>query len=200
MLADVLEQEKPTYRQVSKGRPNNDAKYVNEVKKRFDISWSVDSVRLTETESLDGIFLLITNIKEMTAEEILRAYQRQPIIEKRFSQLKTNFSVALVCSRPVTRMEDLLAVYFFVLIVQTSLGRDLPQVMERAKFESLPLCPESPACGHPTTRKLLDLVDGVQRHELTLPRCEMESMVPQLSPLQKQILKLLGMSGKTYGE
>ena len=102
-----LSKRKPTYRQVSKVRPNNDAKYVKEVKKRFDTSWSVDSVRLTETESLDGIFLLITNIKEMTAKEILRAYQRQPIIEKRFSQLKTNFSVAPVCSRPVTRIEGL---------------------------------------------------------------------------------------------
>jgi len=72
--------------------------------------------------------------------------------------------------------------------------------MERAKFESLPLCPESPACGRPTTRKLLGLVDGVQRHELTLTGCGLEFMVPQLSPLQKQILKLLGITAKTYGE
>ena len=91
MLADVLEQEKPTYRQVSKGRPNKNTKYAKEVRKRFDISWSIDSVRLAEAESLDGIFPLITNIKEMTAEEVLRAYKRQPIIEKRFSQLKTDF-------------------------------------------------------------------------------------------------------------
>ena len=51
------------------------------------------------------------------AEETLRAYKRQPIIKKRFSHLKTDFSVAPVCLRPVTRIESLLAVYFFVLIV-----------------------------------------------------------------------------------
>ena len=44
MLADVHEQEKPTYRQVSKCRPKNKTKYVKAVKKRVDISWSIDSV------------------------------------------------------------------------------------------------------------------------------------------------------------
>ena len=64
LLVDVLEQEQPTYRQVSKGRPNKNTKYVKQVKKRFDISWSIDSVRLAEVESLDGIFPLITNVSD----------------------------------------------------------------------------------------------------------------------------------------
>ena len=200
LLVDVLEQQKPTYRQVSKGRPNKNTKYVKEVKKQFDISWSIDPVRLAEAESLDGIFPLITNIKEMTAEEVLRAYKRQPIIEKRFSQLKTDFSVAPVYLKSVTRIQALLAVYFFVLIVQTLLERDLRQAMERANIESLPLYPEGRACRRPTTRKLLDLFDGVQRHQLTLSGREPECMVTQLSPSQKQIVKLLGISAKSYRE
>jgi len=39
----------------------------------------------------------------------------------------------------------------------------------------------------------------VQRHELTLPGHEPEVMVTELSPLQKQVLKLLGISDKSYG-
>ncbi|MDA1054094.1 MAG: hypothetical protein O3C40_26905 [Planctomycetota bacterium] len=92
-LVDVVEQEKPTYRQASKGRPGKDTKYIKSVTTSFDISWSVDPIRLVEAESLDGIFPLITNAKGLTAEEVLRAYKRQPIIEKRFSQLKTDFAV-----------------------------------------------------------------------------------------------------------
>jgi transposase len=199
LLVDVLEQDKATYRQAGKGRPNKNTKYVKKVKKRFDISWSVDSVRWAEAESLDGIFPLITNVKEMTAEEILRAYKRQPIIEKRFSQLKTDFSVAPVYLKSVTRIQALLAVYFFVLIVQTLLQRELRQAMQRAKIETLPLYPEGRACRRPTTRKMLDLFDGVQRHELKLSGREPEVMVTQLSPLQKHILKLLGISEKSYG-
>ncbi len=196
---DVLEQDKPTFRQASKGRPGKDTKYVKKVKKQFDISWSVDPVRVAEAESLDGIFPLITNVKQMTAEEVLRAYKRQPIIEKRFSQLKTDFAVAPIYLKSVTRIQALLAVYFFVLIVQTLLERELRQAMERAGIESLPLYPEGRACRRPTTRKILDLFDGVQRHELTLPGCEPEVMVTELSPLQKQVLKLLGISEKSYG-
>ena len=196
---DVLEQDKPTFRQASKGRPGKDTKYVKKVKKQFDISWSVDPVRVAEAESLDGIFPLITNAKPMTAEEVLRAYKRQPIIEKRFSQLKTDFAVAPIYLKSVTRIQALLAVYFFVLIVQTLLERELRQAMKAAGIESLPLYPEGRACRRPTTRKILDLFDGVQRHELTLPGREPEVMVTELSPLQKQVLKLLGISDKSYG-
>jgi transposase len=199
LLVDVLEEEKPTYRQASKGRPGKNTKYVKQLKKRFDISWTVDSLRLAEEESLDGIFPLITNVKEMTAEDILRAYKRQPIIEKRFSQLKTDFAVAPIYLKTVTRIQALLAVYFFVLIVQTLLERELRQAMARAKIESVPLYPEGRDCRRPTTRKILDLFDGVQRHELGLPGCEPEVMLTQLSPLQKQILKLLGVSATSYG-
>jgi transposase len=198
LVVDVLEETKPTYRQASKGRPGKHTKYVKHVKTSFNISWSVDPVRLAEAESLDGIFPLITNT-QLTAEEVLRAYKRQPIIEKRFSQLKTDFAVAPIYLKSVTRIQALLAVYFFVLIVQTLLERELRQAMERAKIESLPLYPEDRACRRPTTRKLLDLFAGIQRHELTRPGGEPEVMVTQLSPLQKQILKLLGIAENGYG-
>ena len=86
-----------------------------------------------------------------------------------------------------------------MLIVQTLLERELRQAMEGAGIESLPLYPEGRACRRPTTRKILDLFDGVQRHELTLPGREPEVMVTELSPLKKQVLKLLGISEKSYG-
>jgi transposase len=199
LLVDVLEQEKPTYRQASKGRPGKDTKYIKSVTTSFDLSWSVDQVRLAEAESLDGIFPLITNAKGLTAEEVLRAYKRQPIIEKRFSQLKTDFAVAPIYLKSVSRIQALLAVYFFVLIVQTLLERELRQAMERSQIETLPLYPEGRKCRRPTTRKILDLFDGVQRHELTLPSRQPEVLVTELSPLQKQILKLVGIPAKSYG-
>ena len=200
LLVDLLEEEKSTYRQVGKGRPSKDTQYVKQVKKQFDVSWSVDPVRLAEAEALDGIFPLITNVKALTAEEVLRAYKRQPIIEKRFSQLKTDFVVAPVYLKTVQRIQALLAVYFFVLIVQTLLERELRQAMQRGKITSLPLYPEGRACRRPTTRKILDAFDGVQRHELTLPGHEPEAMVTELSPLQTEILNLLGLSAKSYGQ
>ena len=200
LIVKVEEREEQTFRQATKGRPGKDTKYVKEIKKRFEISWSIDPIRLAEAEATDGIFPLISNVKEMTAEEILRAYKRQPIIEKRFSQLKTDFAVAPIYLKSVTRIQGLLAVYFLALIVQTLLERELRQAMERAKVKSLPLYPEERACRCPTARKVIDLFDGIQRHELKQPGRETEVMVTELSPLQKQILKLLGIPEKSYGQ
>jgi hypothetical protein len=118
----------------------------------------------------------------------------------RKSALKTDFVVAPVYLKTVQRIQALLAVYFFVLIVQTLLERELRQAMQRGKSTALPLYPEGRACRRPTTRKILDAFDGVQRHELTLPGHEPEAMVTELSPLQMEILNLLGLSAKSYGQ
>jgi transposase len=199
LVVDVEELEEATYRQASKGRPSKNTKYVKQVKTRFDISWSINQTYMAQAEATDGIFPLISNVSEMTPEEILRAYKRQPIIEKRFSQFKTDFAVAPIYLKSVTRIQGLMAVYFLALIVQTLLERELRQAMARAKIESLPLYPEERACRRPTTRKVIDLFEGIQRHELKQTGCDVEVIVTELSPLQKQILKLLGIPEKSYG-
>lgn len=199
LATEIHEQEQATYRQARRGRPNQQTKYVKQVTKRFDLTWSLDPVRLAEEAACDGMFPLISNVEEMTAEEILRAYKRQPIIEKRFSHLKTDFAVAPVYLQSVSRIQALLAVYFFVLIVQTLLERELRQAMQRGRVKSLPLYPEGRACRRPTTRKIIDLFEGVQRHELCTSGRESEVMVTELSDVQKQILTLLGIPSKSYG-
>ena len=199
LVVTIEEREEETYRQATKGRPSKNTKYVKDIKKRFEISWNIDPIRVAEAAATDGIFPLISNVCEMTAEEILRAYKRQPIIEKRFSQFKTDFAVAPIYLKSVTRIQGLMAVYFLALIVQTLLERELRQAMQRANIKSLPLYPEERACRCPTARKVIDLFDGIQRHELKQPGREPEIMLTELSPLQKQILKLLGIPEKSYG-
>ena len=107
--------------------------------------------------------------------------------------------MAPVYLKSVSRIQALLAVYFFVLIVQTLLERELRQAMQREKVKSLPLYPEGRDCRRPTTRKVLDLFAAVQRHQLSTSGQESEVMLTQLSSLQKDILKLLGISSRGYG-
>ncbi len=132
-------------------------------------------------------------------EESLRAYKRQPIIEKRFSQFKTDFAVAPIYLKSVTRIQGLLAVYFLTLIVQTLLEQELRQAQEEANIKSLHLYSEDRAYRCPTARKVIALFDGIQRHELKQPGQETEVMVTELSPLQKQIFGLLGIPANSYG-
>jgi transposase len=195
----VRDQETALYRQAVPGRPGPDTPYVREVLTRFGLSAEVDHAQLEREALGDGVFPLLTNQREMTAEEILRAYKRQPLIEKRFSQFKTDFAVAPVYLKEVSRIQGLLGVYFLALLVQTLLERELRRAMERDGVEYLPLYGEQRDCRHPTTRKLIDAFDGVQRHELTLPKTQAEVLRTDLSPLQRRILKLLRIPAQTYG-
>ena len=71
----------------------------------------------------------------LSALESLLAYKRQPTIEKRFEQLKTDFAVAPVWLKDVRRIEGLLHVYFIVLLVEALLERELRRGMDRAGLE-----------------------------------------------------------------
>jgi transposase len=65
----------------------------------------------------------------MSALELLLAYKQQPMIEKRFGQLKMDFVVAPVFLKEVSRIQALLCVYFLALLVESLLERELRRAM-----------------------------------------------------------------------
>jgi transposase len=196
---EILEVEQEHFRQTHRGRPTKDTKYKREVELRFDIQWTVDADAMEAALSGDGVFPLISNIKDWSAAEILQAYKRQPIIEKRFSQLKSDFQVAPVYLKSVSRIVGLLAVYFFALMVQSLLERELRQAMEKTNKVSIPLYPEGRACRRPTTRQLIDVFEPLMRHTIHRTASDdFEIFATELSPIHRTILKLLGISTTDY--
>ena len=195
----IEEKEDAQYRQAQPGRPSKHTKYKKETRPRYHLTWELDAVAFANAELEDGIFPLLTNDKQLTAEEVLRAYKRQPIIEKRFSQFKTDFAVAPVYLKDVGRIQGLLAIYFFVLLVQTLLERELRQAMASKGIESLPLYPEGRPCSRPTTARVIEVFEPIQRHLLMVGDNEPECLVTELTPLQRQIIKLVGLSPAEYG-
>ena len=79
------------------------------------------------------------------------------------------------------------------LLVESLLERELRRAMESERIESLPLYPEGRACRRPTARKVIDLFEEVQRHELSAGRRPAVVFTTKLSRLQRRILRLLGM-------
>lgn len=195
----IEEQEIKHYRPTTRGRPSPSTRYVCDVQSRFALSAEVDQEQLDRETLGDGVFPLITNQRQMSAEELLRAYKRQPLIEKRFSQFKSDFCVAPVYLKEVSRIQGLLCVYFLALLVQTLVERELRQAMAREGVEHLPLYGEDRECRRPTTRKVIDAFEPVQRHVLSLPDGRQEVLNTQLTPRQCQILELLGLPADTYG-
>ena len=201
LRVEIHQQQQERYRQASRGRPSQNTKYKREVKTRFDLTWEIDGGQLDRAVAGDGVFPLITNIPDWNAKQVLEAYKRQPIIEKRFSQLKTDFRVAPVYLQNVGRIVGLLAIYFFALMVQSLLERELRQAMASQGVDSLPLYPEGRACVRPTTRQLLDFFEPVSRHTLMKGDAVFEaSFSTELSPLHRTLLKLLRVPATDYSD
>ena len=199
VVVRIEEREEADYRQATPGRPTKETKYVKQSRLRFEIGWQVDQAALSLAEREDGVFPLISNDRTLTAEQVLRAYKRQPFVEKRFSQFKTDFAVAPVYLQDVARISGLLAVYFFALMAQTLLERELRQAISAAGIKSLPLYPEGRPCARPTAHRLIELFEPVQRHVLQIGDSEPQLMITELTPVQRQVLDLLGLSPDSYG-
>lgn len=195
----IEEREDAEYRQASSGRPNSKTQYVKKTRDRYDLTWELNQEALSRAEREDGVFPLLTNDRALSAEEVLRAYKRQPLIEKRFSQFKTDFAVAPIYLQDVGRITGLLAVYFFALVVQTLLERELRRAMKAAGVTSLPLYPEDRPCARPTAHRLIDLFEPIQRHELHVDDGEPRIMVTELTPVQRRVIELLGLPPDEYG-
>ncbi|MFO7907168.1 MAG: IS1634 family transposase [Pirellulaceae bacterium] len=187
------------FKQATRGRPGKETRYVKEVRVRYRLTWELETSQIEEDEITDGVFPLVTNQHEMPAAEVLKAYKRQPLIEKRFSQFKSDFEVAPVYLKEVTRIQSLLCIYFFALMVQTLLERELRGALEASGYDTIPLYPEHRDCSAPTTRRILDIFDNVQRHTLSGGTGEPQMFVTQLSPLQRWIASWFDLSSRKYG-
>ena len=199
IVTEVQPQTRETFHQDHRGRPGKDTHYVKKVATRFDLAYRIDDAQVAAEASGDGIFPLVTNVTELSERELLHAYKRQPTIEKRFSQLKTDFEVAPVYLKAVHRIQALLCVYFFALLLEALLERQLRQAMQRDEIEALPLYPEGRACRWPTARRVMDLFESVQRHSLAHRQGPAEVLVTELTRLQRKLLRLLGLPAKDYG-
>jgi transposase len=199
LVVEIEEHEEETFRQATRGRPSEQTKYLKETRSRFTLTWQLNVEALSEAEQEDGVFPLLTNDRKLSATEVLRAYKRQPLLEKRFSQFKTDFAVAPVYLKNVSRIQGLLAAYFFALLVQTLLERELRQAMERAGEATLPLYPEARPCARPTTHRLIEVFSSIQRHEVRVGDGETQVMVTKLTKTQRSIIRLLGLDPRTYG-
>ena len=195
---EVEEEAIPRYRQARRGRPSKDTPYLKKVITRFDLNYSVDHEQIAVEAPSDGVFPLVSNDRTLSELQLLHAYKRQPLIEKRFAQMKTDFHVAPVWLKDVGRIEALLGVYFFALLAQALLERELRQAMEREGIEALPMYPEGRPCRRPTARRLIDLFEPIQRHDLHQPGQPPTTLVTELSPLHRRLLRLLGVPATSY--
>jgi hypothetical protein len=91
------------------------------------------------------------------------------------------------------RIEGLFCCHFIALLCCCLIERELRAAMARENIAELPLLPEQRACKQPTAARTLQTFAGLARHHLTSDGHHIQSFAPKLTPLQAQILDLLGI-------
>ena len=187
-----------SYKQDRPGRPGPDTRFVRKTKRRWKITWREDHDAVAYDHASDGMYPLITNDKELTPRQVLEAHKRQPTIEKRFQQVKTVFEIAPVLLKNEGRIEALFFLYFIALLVQALIEREIRRAMKSEGIEQLPLYPEDRANHRPTAEQIFRLFGLVQRHLLIEEGHVVQVFEPDLTELQHEVLRLLGVPSTRY--
>ena len=212
LRVSIVELEEEEFRQAAPGRPSSHTQYRRVTRIAFDLDFEVDHVAVAKAARTDGLFPLVTNDREMTPLEVYQSYKRQPRLEKRFSQFKSDFYVAPVYLKNAGRVEALLCLYFFALLIEALLERELRNAMVQSNLESLPLYPEGRPAKRPCAKRLFEVFGNVQRHVLTEEHSMEHTTQGEpssaqhmifntgLSDLQQAIVRLLGMPQNSFRE
>ena len=187
-----------TFRQENRGRPGVNTRYRKTTTERFTLTNTVNNDKVAYDARMDGIFPLITNDRQMNPPEVLAAYKYQPNLERRHSQLKGHQLVAPVLLKDPVRIEGLLCCHFFALVVQALIEREIRAAMVNAEARHIPLYPELRACAAPSAARVLEIFSAASRHHLIRDGRLVQTFPPELSPLQLQVLELLGVPASAY--
>lgn len=194
----VSTQVEERFRQETRGRPGPETRYRRVARPRLQLSFAVDAAAVNAEAASDGCFPLVTNDRTLTPAELLTAYKYQPHLEQRHAELKGPMEVAPVFLKDAARIEGLLCLEFLALLTRALIEREIRQAMERRHLAELSLYPEDRACRAPTATRVLDIFSGLARHRLLQHGRVAQVFPPELSPLQRQVLDLLGVSEAAY--
>jgi|GEM_PF-1634404 len=106
--------------------------------------------------------------------------------------------VARVFLKDAARIEGLLCLEFLALLVRALIAREIGQAMQRRHLEELSLYPEDRGCRAPTATRVLAIFSGLSRHRLFEGDRLAQVFPPDLTPLQRQVLDLLGIPEGAY--
>src|SRR5262245_30329362 len=180
-----------TFKQARRGRPGPNTSYRKITKRRFDIEWTIDQEAIAYDHKSDGMYPLITNDRTMSPAQVLEAHKGQPMIEKRFEQIKTVHEIAPVLLKNEGRIEALFTLYFLGLLVPAIMERELRLAMKRENIAELPIYPEQRDCARPTAEQILRLFSLAERHQLVQDGKVVQVFDVQFTELQRQVLALL---------
>ena len=144
-------------------------------------TYEMDEAALARAQLMDGKLMLVTNVKDMQADEIVSRYKSLADIERGFRVLKSEIEIAPVYHRLSERIKAHASICFMALI----LYRVMRQRLKRAGSD---LSPES---------AMADL-RRIQRHTVRIDNGEPMSGVSTIHPRQADVLAALNVKEPSH--
>jgi transposase len=143
-------------------------------------TYAIDEAALARAQLMDGKLMLVTNVKDMAAREVVQRYKALADIERGFKVLKSEIEIAPVFHRLPERIQAHASICFMALI--------LYRVMrQRLKLAGSDLSPEA---------ALADL-RRIQRHTVSIDSGAPVHGVSTVHPRQAQALAALRIKKPT---
>lgn len=114
-------------------------------------TYTIDQAAQAQAELMDGKLLLVTNVPDLRADEVIKRYKALADIERGFRVLKSEIEIAPVYHRLPERIRAHAMLCFMALIVYRTMR-------QRLKLANSDLSPE----------KALDQLRRIQRHSVSI--------------------------------
>jgi len=186
------------FRQEKRGRPGADTRYRRTTRTRHTLSWTTRDDMIAYDAASDGCFPLVTNDRQITDADVLAAYRYQPNLERRHHLLKSVQDADPIWLRDPARIEAIFCCQFLALLVGALIERQIRTAMNDANQQDIPLYPELRACETPSAERVFAVLNDLTRHELHRDGELVQTFEAELTPLQHQILDLLGIPDTAY--
>ena len=187
-----------SFRQEKRGRPGTQTRYRRTTRTHHTLTWATRDDIIAYDAASDGCFPLITNDRDLPETEVLVAYRYQPNLERRHHLLKSVQDADPIWLRDPARIEAIFCCQFLALLVGALIERQIRTAMHEAETRDIPLYPELRACQAPSTERIFTVFADLTRHELHHDGHLVQTFEVELSPLQQQILDLLGVPDSAY--
>jgi len=172
--------------------------YENKWSFNYGLEWKINELAAMGESKTDGLFPLITNNHLLEAGEVLRMYKRQSFLEKRMYTKKSILEVAPVFLKKERRIEAVLLLYFFALMIVSLIERNIRLNMTKQKIEKLPILPQKMNTKKPTWNNIRYFCRDIHLSVIIKNKVTIQVDVQGLSDLHKKVCELVEVPCSAY--
>jgi transposase len=179
-------------------RRPGDSIYENKWSFNYGLEWKINEQAAISESKTDGLFPLITNNHLLDAAEVLRMYKRQSYLEKRMYTKKSILDIAPVFLKKERRIEAVLLLYFFALMIVSLIERNIRLNMTKEKIEKLPILPQKMNTKKPTWNNIRYFCRNIHLSVIIKNKVPIQADVQGFSQLHKKVCELVEVPCSAY--